>query len=55
MLWSFVHPLEQLQEKINQLEEQLDNEMQAKDDLEQKCKYEHTHAHTKLHHHALTL
>ncbi|XP_037541461.1 rho-associated protein kinase 2, partial [Nematolebias whitei] len=28
----------ELQKKINQLEEQLDNEMQAKDDLEQKCK-----------------
>ncbi|XP_026196713.1 rho-associated protein kinase 2-like isoform X1 [Anabas testudineus] len=28
----------ELQEKLNQLEEQLDNEMQAKDELEQKCK-----------------
>uniref|UniRef100_A0A7N6FLV5 non-specific serine/threonine protein kinase n=1 Tax=Anabas testudineus TaxID=64144 RepID=A0A7N6FLV5_ANATE len=27
-------------EKLNQLEEQLDNEMQAKDELEQKCKYD---------------
>ncbi|XP_013871141.1 rho-associated protein kinase 2 [Austrofundulus limnaeus] len=28
----------ELQKKLNQLEEQLDNEMQAKDELEQKCK-----------------
>uniref|UniRef100_A0A7N6C017 Rho-associated protein kinase 2 n=1 Tax=Anabas testudineus TaxID=64144 RepID=A0A7N6C017_ANATE len=31
----------QLQEKLNQLEEQLDNEMQAKDELEQKFPYAH--------------
>lgn len=29
---------EQLQKKLYQLEEQLDHEMQAKDELEQKCK-----------------
>uniref|UniRef100_A0A8C7Y734 non-specific serine/threonine protein kinase n=1 Tax=Oryzias sinensis TaxID=183150 RepID=A0A8C7Y734_9TELE len=32
--------LEQLKKKLDQLEEQLDHEMQAKDELEQKCKYE---------------
>lgn len=31
---------EQLQKKLHQLEEQLDCEMQAKDELEQKCKYD---------------
>lgn len=31
---------EQLQKKLNQLEEQLDNEMQAKDELDNKCKYD---------------
>lgn len=31
---------EQLQKKLHQLEEQLDYEMQAKDELEQKCKYD---------------
>uniref|UniRef100_A0A3B3TJD2 Rho-associated protein kinase n=1 Tax=Poecilia latipinna TaxID=48699 RepID=A0A3B3TJD2_9TELE len=30
-------PSEQLQKKVKQLEEQLDHEMQAKDELEQKC------------------
>lgn len=30
---------EQLQKKVKQLEEQLDHEMQAKDELEQKCRY----------------
>lgn len=30
----------QLQKKLHQLEEQLDCEMQAKDELEQKCKYD---------------
>lgn len=36
----YVHLLsEQQQEKLNRLEEQLDLEMQAKDELEQKCKY----------------
>lgn len=30
----------QLQKKLHQLEEQLDYEMQAKDELEQKCKYD---------------
>uniref|UniRef100_A0A668A2J4 non-specific serine/threonine protein kinase n=1 Tax=Myripristis murdjan TaxID=586833 RepID=A0A668A2J4_9TELE len=41
----------QLQKKLNRLEEQLNHEMQAKDELEQKCKYgwttnTHTHTHT---------
>uniref|UniRef100_A0A3Q2UP01 non-specific serine/threonine protein kinase n=1 Tax=Fundulus heteroclitus TaxID=8078 RepID=A0A3Q2UP01_FUNHE len=40
---SFFFPSEQLQKKVNQLEEQLDHEMQAKDELEQKCKYECKH------------
>lgn len=31
---------EQLQKKLHQLEEQLDYEMQAKDELEHKCKYD---------------
>lgn len=30
----------QLQKKLHQLEEQLKNEMQAKDELENKCKYD---------------
>ena len=29
----------QLKEKIHQLEEQLDHEMQAKDELDHKCRY----------------
>uniref|UniRef100_A0A8C7Y6F4 non-specific serine/threonine protein kinase n=2 Tax=Oryzias sinensis TaxID=183150 RepID=A0A8C7Y6F4_9TELE len=37
--------LEQLKKKLDQLEEQLDHEMQAKDELEQKCKYEWTRKH----------
>uniref|UniRef100_A0A3Q3B1U2 non-specific serine/threonine protein kinase n=1 Tax=Kryptolebias marmoratus TaxID=37003 RepID=A0A3Q3B1U2_KRYMA len=37
VVWSFVRPSEQLQKKLNELEEQLDHEMQAKDELEQKC------------------
>lgn len=37
--------LEQLKKKLDQLEEQLDHEMQAKDELEQKCKYERTRRH----------
>uniref|UniRef100_A0A8C5EXH8 non-specific serine/threonine protein kinase n=1 Tax=Gouania willdenowi TaxID=441366 RepID=A0A8C5EXH8_GOUWI len=35
--FSFVCVSEQLQQKLHQLEEQLNNEMQAKDELEQKC------------------
>lgn len=33
---------EQLQKKLHQLEEQLDHEMQAKDELDHKCKYSWT-------------
>lgn len=33
---------EQQQKKLHQLEEKLDYEMQAKDELEQKCKYDWT-------------
>uniref|UniRef100_A0A8C6MCG1 non-specific serine/threonine protein kinase n=1 Tax=Nothobranchius furzeri TaxID=105023 RepID=A0A8C6MCG1_NOTFU len=33
----------QLQKNLQLLEEQLDHEMQAKDELEQKCRYEHMH------------
>lgn len=32
--------LENLQKRIYQLEEQLHSEMQLKDELEQKCRYE---------------
>uniref|UniRef100_A0A8C5EMB9 Rho-associated protein kinase n=1 Tax=Gouania willdenowi TaxID=441366 RepID=A0A8C5EMB9_GOUWI len=40
--FSFVCVSEQLQQKLHQLEEQLNNEMQAKDELEQKfCLYSH--------------
>ncbi|KAM6915752.1 LOW QUALITY PROTEIN: rho-associated protein kinase 2-like [Xenentodon cancila] len=38
LVWSSVCPFEQQQNKLYQLEEQLNNEMQAKDELEQKCK-----------------
>uniref|UniRef100_A0A4W6D9X3 non-specific serine/threonine protein kinase n=1 Tax=Lates calcarifer TaxID=8187 RepID=A0A4W6D9X3_LATCA len=37
-----VNMLEQLQKKLHQLEEKLDHEMQAKDELENKCKYDWT-------------
>uniref|UniRef100_A0A3Q3KG94 Rho-associated protein kinase n=1 Tax=Monopterus albus TaxID=43700 RepID=A0A3Q3KG94_MONAL len=40
-------------EKLNQLEEQLNHEMQTKDELEQKCKYDWTnnrHEHRAEHH-----
>lgn len=40
LLFSVFWLPEQLQKKLNQLEEQLDNEMQAKDELENKCKYD---------------
>lgn len=36
--YSLICQFEQLQKKISQLEEKLDNEMQAKDELEQKCR-----------------
>uniref|UniRef100_A0A3B4H9L8 Rho-associated protein kinase 2 n=1 Tax=Pundamilia nyererei TaxID=303518 RepID=A0A3B4H9L8_9CICH len=37
-LYSLICQFEQLQKKVSQLEEKLDNEMQAKDELEQKCR-----------------
>uniref|UniRef100_H2MBM6 non-specific serine/threonine protein kinase n=1 Tax=Oryzias latipes TaxID=8090 RepID=H2MBM6_ORYLA len=43
--FSVCYVLEQLKKKLDQLEEQLDHEMQAKDELEQKCKYEWTRRH----------
>ncbi|CAB1340527.1 unnamed protein product [Coregonus sp. 'balchen'] len=44
---------DQLQKKLHCLEEQLNHEMQAKDDLEHKCKYgspQNTHTHRHTHH-----
>ena len=41
-IFSSVLLSEQLQKKLHQLEEQLDHEMQAKDELEHKCKYDWT-------------
>lgn len=38
---------DQLQKKVHQLEEQLDYEMQAKDELEHKFKYDRTDKHAK--------
>uniref|UniRef100_A0A3P8QU93 Rho-associated protein kinase n=1 Tax=Astatotilapia calliptera TaxID=8154 RepID=A0A3P8QU93_ASTCA len=37
-LYLLICQFEQLQKKVSQLEEKLDNEMQAKDELEQKCR-----------------
>uniref|UniRef100_A0A8C9XJ22 Rho-associated protein kinase n=1 Tax=Sander lucioperca TaxID=283035 RepID=A0A8C9XJ22_SANLU len=42
------HLSEQLQKKLHQLEEQVDHEMQAKDELEHKCKYVWTITQTEL-------
>uniref|UniRef100_A0A669D1G3 Rho-associated protein kinase 2 n=1 Tax=Oreochromis niloticus TaxID=8128 RepID=A0A669D1G3_ORENI len=39
--YSLICQFEQLQKKISQLEEKLDNEMQAKDELEQKLHFNH--------------
>lgn len=45
--WFFFFFYDQLQKKVHQLQEQLDDEMQAKDELEHKFKYDRMDEHAK--------